>query len=181
MTLLAVIFFAGLISAAQLGISPAKIDLTAIEGEKVCQIIILDSSVADRLTLRDSWNTKKADDVKSYVFDSENFNLRVDLNETIFVGASEKNELSVCFTGRKTGTYYGAILAESFDKSVSVGSWVELHIQKESPINKLVLTGKSINQTENPELHEIFLGFSLLITLVMVLVLTFLVKKLNKK
>lgn len=164
----------------EIGINPAYLNLEDKTGEEVCQNI---SVYADRdinITIENKWTKiEESRKIKDYNLSSKDFNLQIVSPEKASISANETKEIEICFSGKNAGNFYGAVLFESENGYVSIGSWINLKITESPKNNLLLLTGAVIGTNKKS-----FLLIGLLSLIPEIIVIFFLIKYLesqNKK
>lgn len=176
-----VIFLFSFVSSLELGLSPAYSNLNGKTNEKICQNFTINSDRKINVIIESKWFDGKmqSKNLKDYNLSAEKVGISLFGNEKIFVNKTTKTE--ICFSSSKNGNYYGIILFSSENGYATIGSWIKLEIKNnQTALNKLSLTGNVIKNTFlKPD--NLILAFSILITLLSLIVLFFLLKKLKIK
>ncbi len=187
--ILSIIFFTNFSSAVQIGISPPQLEFKANLGEKVCKEMFLFSEQKEKFTGSDTWTNLEDDfkNIKKYNKNSSFFKINLEYKKELTF--KEKADLKICISGNNPGEYYGAIIY-STNKSVAVGSWINLKVYGNDNFNKdfdkninenNLVTGKIINLEDvlknKSSLLFLVFSFFMLIVLCYILILLFKIKR----
>lgn len=176
------------IYALEIGLSPTLLKAEGNAKENICKNITIDSDRSINLAIEDRWTSKKdsSRNLKDYNLKSANLGIEVSYTKKIFINSSESQfyNINICFNSEKPGFYNGALIVVSENGYVSVGNWIELNILSKGGIESIGITGNSIKSItsktfSNPK--ELVFVFSSLVSVVLLIVLYFLVKKLSTK
>jgi hypothetical protein len=132
-----IIFFIGLLSSLDFGISPGDIHLVAKKGEMVCMnfSLIGGDDMVFSGDLR--WSKTKTRDVNDY--NIEEGSLKISSLYPIRTG---HGKYQVCLSGEKGGNYYGALLYRIEDEAYGIGAWIDFEVSEPGLIEK---TSETIN------------------------------------
>jgi hypothetical protein len=152
------------VSATQLGVSPAKVELNLSIDEEKCFDIEIYSDRLIELEMEDFWSEKYSRNLEDYNLKGKNMNY-----ESNFV-VNGKLKREICIIGDENLNKHGVLMAYSKDKKIGVGVWIKVNLDKEDKVFY-----SSIPEEENVPNFNILTIFSS--ELLLILTLFMLVKK----
>jgi hypothetical protein len=159
-----------LCSAADFGISPGIIKFSEKQNEVQCQNFTIIGGNWDVFNGNVKWSSTNSKDISDYKLSSNELKINATIPSGIQAGQHQ-----VCISSEKAGNYYGALMYKLNNSSYGIGTWIELKVEGENPIqNILSLTGNTI---KGISLQKIFLFTPILFLIVLILLL----RKLKKK
>ena len=171
-----ILFLLSFVSSLRIDLSPAYLNLDGNVSEKICGNFSITSDRDGTILILDKWANEKSKNIKDYNLGREIFGIQKDFPDKIFVSANQKENMEICFVGKKTGDFYGAVLFESENGFASVGTWINLNITEKEK-NFVSITGSVINKIGNKSL---VLG-GIIFMIIEGVILLFLIKYVNNK
>ena len=166
-----------LISSLEIGVNPAYINLETRIGEKICRNITIYANKEISIIIRDKWtDIKGSRNIRDYNLSSDDIEIKVTSQNKV-LASSDKKAVWICFSGKEKGDFYGAVLFESENWSLTAGSWVNLNITYSKKDNSNLLTGAGIRIINGNN----FLIPELIILSSEVIILFFLIRKMRAK
>ena len=125
-----------LCSALGTMIAPARSSLSISGSETNCTVIYV---LPDKNTIIETkWSKNQSEKIEDYNL-KEN-NVKIGVNWTRL----ETGKYKICFRANKEGIFYGAIMFLSQDSLIRIGSWVEIRVEKQNTLKRILITGNSI-------------------------------------
>jgi hypothetical protein len=129
-------------SAVDFGISPGIIKFSEKQNEINCQNFTIIGGDKDIFNGDVKWSNENSKDISDYNLFSKELNINVTLPSGIKAG-----QYQVCISSEKSGNYYGALMYKLNNSSYGIGTWIELKVEGNNPIqNILSLTGSTIKE-----------------------------------
>lgn len=122
-------------SAQSIKISPGKSFLT-INSEKNCTIIYVLPDVNTSIETR--WSLNFSNNIIDYNLKEKDVGIKVNWTK------DDYGKYRFCFQGTKNGIFYGAIMFLPKDSLVRMGSWIEIKIENQNILDRILITGNSI-------------------------------------
>ncbi len=178
------ILFISFVSGAEIGITPASIELRADPNVQTCRELTLLSNLLQIVDGEDKWSDsgEGVKNLNSYNKKASEYYINVTYpKEVVFNG---KERIKVCMTGRYPGVYHGAIIYSIREGGAGVGTWITFTVPgvndniislERSEENKTLINLISGNIISNTESKEP-LPF-LLLTLLLIIILIYLYKR----
>ncbi|MBI2629276.1 hypothetical protein HYW74_04280 [Candidatus Pacearchaeota archaeon] len=118
---------ASMVSAVEIGISPAQLEFKADAGQEVCKKVSVYSGEDENLIGSDKWSSEKTfvKDIRKYTLSANGLGITFKYPKEVY--AKRQLEFNVCISGNKAGTYYGSLIY-STNKSAAVGTWIILKV-----------------------------------------------------
>jgi len=121
-------------------ISPGEINLKTKVGEEMCKIILLKSEEKVSLKGYDVWTTDISKKGELSLYDTEAFDLGIDIDYKSQITELSEEEVLVCVKGDNLGEYYGALVYNAEARggiSAGVGTWINLEVVEEVFLGQL--------------------------------------------
>lgn len=159
-------------SALNFGISPGIIKFSEKQNEVSCQNFTIIGENANVFNGNIKWNDKDSKDISDYTLSSEKLNINATIPSEIKSG-----KYQICISSEKAGNYYGALMYKLNNSSYGIGTWIELKVEGDNPIqNILSLTGDTIKEIPY---QKAFLFTPILFLIILIFLLVKLKRKNN--
>lgn len=169
------VFLIGLVSSAELSMSPTQLDFNMTTNQKSCSQIIIHTEESGFLIGEDRWAEKGITEKKFSLHKLSSDDLDLEINYPKRFEAKNFTATDICITAKKSGLYHGLLLYKIESDNAGVGIWITANISKKENILVNKITGNSINLKNN----SVFVLS--IATLFSAIILIFLMLKLNRK
>jgi hypothetical protein len=157
-------------SALDFGISPGIIKLSEKPNEIVCKNFTIIGGNEDIFNGNIKWSNTNSKDISDYKISSKELNINSTIPSEIKAG-----KYQICISSEKAGSYYGALMYKINNSSYGIGTWIELKVEGNNPIQNIIsLTGSTIKGIDTKKAF-------LFTPILLLVVLIFLLRKLKRR
>lgn len=180
------LFFIKEVCAGSLGVSPPSLEFDfTMSGQKCYSVEVYADNFP--VVIEDYWSLQGSRDVKDYNLSSEEVGIIINYQNEIFV--KEKKKTDICINVVNEGNYYGLLMFSSYRPNVGIGIWIKADYngkgrEIKDAMGNILGTGnivkEIVEESEENSGFSVFIGGSLFLSFLLILVLGMLLLKLRR-